>query len=49
MVVNCQDEDYLVEVIGIMANIQLPDLDYNKILTELKMLPSIVKKLEVSR
>ena len=48
MIATCQEEDYLVEVIGVMANIQVTDLDYNKVLTELNMLPSIVKKLKVS-
>ena len=43
----CQEDEFIVEVLGIFGNISLPDLDYNRVLTQLNLLPSLMDKLKV--
>lgn len=45
---SCADnEDLLLEAMGIMSSITLPEVDYDKILTELQLLPLLLEKMKV--
>lgn len=47
VITTCQEDEFIVEVLGILGNISLPDLDYNRVLTQLNLLPSLMDKLKV--
>ncbi|XP_022085406.1 kinesin-associated protein 3-like [Acanthaster planci] len=46
IVKNSDDEELVVEALGILANLTIPDLDYELILKEYKLVPWITQKLE---
>lgn len=41
----CDDESFIVECIGILGNLSLPDLDYSQILHNFSLIPWIRKVL----
>ena len=41
------DDDMCVEVLGILANLNLPEVDFQKMMTELDLLPYVIAKLKV--
>ena len=41
-----RDEELVVEALGIMANLTIPDLDYEMIINEFGLVPWIKEKLE---
>ena len=43
---NSDDEELVVEALGILANLTIPDLDYELILKEYNLVPWIKGKLE---
>ena len=49
VVKNSDDEELVVEALGILANLTIPDLDYELILKEYKLVPWITQKLEPGR
>ena len=46
IVKNSDDEELVVEALGILANLTIPDLDYELILKEYNLVPWIKGKLE---
>ncbi len=40
-----QDDDILVEVVGILANLRIPDFNYEKLMEEYNILDFIVQRL----
>lgn len=46
---NSDDEELVVEALGILANLTIPDLDYELILREYNLVPWIKNKLEPGR
>ena len=45
---NCSDkEDFMLEAMGILSSLTVPEIDFDKILTELELLPLLVTKLKV--
>ena len=47
IICSCHDEEFLVEVLGILGNLVVPGLDYDKVMKELNLLPHLLKKLKV--
>ena len=45
---HCNDEVLLMEVLGVFSNLQIADLDYNRVLVELQLLEPLLKCFEVS-
>lgn len=43
------EDEVCVEVLGILGNLSLPDVDFNKVVTDLDLLPFIMTKLQVSQ
>lgn len=41
------EEEVCVEVLGILGNLSLPDMDFHRVVTELDLLPFIMRKLKV--
>ena len=44
---SCEEEDFTVEVLGILGNLTFPEIDFEKVVTELDLLPFISSKLKV--
>lgn len=44
---SCEEEDFTVEVLGILGNLTFPEIDFEKVITELDLLPFISAKLKV--
>lgn len=44
---SCEEEDFTVEVLGILGNLTFPEIDFEKVVTELDLLPFISTKLKV--
>lgn len=42
-----EDEECAVEALGILGNLALPEVDYDRVLSELQLLPFIVEVLKV--
>ena len=42
-----EDEECAVEALGILGNLALPEVDYDRVLSELQLLPFIVETLKV--
>lgn len=42
------DEELCVEALGILANLNLPDIDFQRVVTQLDLLPYVISKLKVS-
>ena len=43
----CEEEECVVEALGILANLSLPDVDFERVLRELDLLPFILSKVKV--
>ena len=41
------DEELCVEALGILANLNLPDIDFERVVTQLNLLPFVLSKLKV--
>ena len=41
------DEELCVEALGILANLNLPDIDFQRVVTQLDLLPYVMSKLKV--
>lgn len=48
LVTTSVDTELVTETISILANINLPDLDFNRLATKYQLIPYIMKKLEAS-
>lgn len=44
---SCEEEEFTVEVLGILGNLTFPEIDFEKVVTELDLLPFISLKLKV--
>ena len=47
IVANCEDEECVVEALGILGNLSIPEIDFERVVRELNLLPFIVSKLKV--
>ena len=43
---NCEDEEFSLECLGILGNLTIPDLDYELILKEYQLIPWLKQKLQ---
>ena len=43
------DDEMTVEVMAILGNMNVPNLDYYRLLTELKLVPLIMDKIKVCK
>lgn len=43
------DEELCVEVLGILANLNLPEIDFEKVVAQLDLMPFVISKLKVWR
>ena len=41
------DDELCVEALGILANLNLPDIDFQRVVTQLDLLPYVISKLKV--
>ena len=48
LVTSSMDTELVTETISILANINLPDLDFNRLATKYQLIPYIINKLEAS-
>ena len=44
---SCEEEEFTVEVLGILGNLSFPEIDFEKVVRELDLLPFISLKLKV--
>lgn len=42
-----EDEELYVEVLGILGNLTLPEIDFEKVISQLELMPFIISKLKV--
>ena len=47
MIKTCKDDEFAVEALGIVGNLSLPEIDFEKVVRELDLMPFIVAKLKV--
>ena len=48
LVTSSMDTELVTEIISILANINLPDMDFNRLATKYQLIPYIINKLEAS-
>lgn len=48
LIKECDDDEVCVEALGILSNLCLPEVDFEKVVSQLELMPIIMSKLKVS-
>jgi hypothetical protein len=46
VVIKSEDDELILEALGILGNLYIPNMDYQKVITELKLLPPLLSMLK---